>query len=87
MADPVLEGHQLVRGLYQALAITAVCVQEQPNMWHLVADIVTAQATRVLYLSPPFIPPNSRSIKKTKSYPFSRSSVTGYSKEDQDDVH
>ncbi|XP_018632025.1 probable serine/threonine-protein kinase PBL5 isoform X2 [Nicotiana tomentosiformis] len=42
MADPVLEGHYPVRGLYQALAIAAMCVQEQPNMRPLIADIVTA---------------------------------------------
>ncbi|KAK4358783.1 hypothetical protein RND71_021012 [Anisodus tanguticus] len=42
MADPVLEGHYPVRGLYQALAIAAMCVQEKPNMRPLVADIVTA---------------------------------------------
>ncbi|KAL0460257.1 UNVERIFIED_CONTAM: putative serine/threonine-protein kinase PBL5 [Sesamum latifolium] len=42
MADPVLEGRYPVRGLYQALAIAAMCVQEQPNMRPLVADVVTA---------------------------------------------
>ncbi|XP_071720721.1 probable serine/threonine-protein kinase PBL7 [Rutidosis leptorrhynchoides] len=42
MADPVLAGEYPVRGLYQALAIAAMCVQEQPNMRPLVADIVTA---------------------------------------------
>ncbi|XP_041995460.1 probable serine/threonine-protein kinase PBL7 [Salvia splendens] len=42
MADPSLEGQYPVRGLYQALAIAAMCVQEQPNMRPLIADIVTA---------------------------------------------
>nr|XP_043611390.1 probable serine/threonine-protein kinase PBL7 [Erigeron canadensis] len=42
MADPVLEGEYPVRGLYQALAIAAMCVQEQPNMRPLIADVVTA---------------------------------------------
>ncbi|KAL8258701.1 hypothetical protein R6Q59_026654 [Mikania micrantha] len=42
MADPVLEGEFPVRGLYQALAISAMCVQEQPNMRPLIADVVTA---------------------------------------------
>nr|XP_043637551.1 probable serine/threonine-protein kinase PBL7 [Erigeron canadensis] len=42
MADPVLEGEYPVRGLYQALAIAAMCLQEQPNLRPLVADIVTA---------------------------------------------
>lgn len=42
MADPALEGQYPSRGLYQALAIAAMCVQEQPNMRPLIADIVTA---------------------------------------------
>ncbi|KAK1428773.1 hypothetical protein QVD17_17613 [Tagetes erecta] len=42
MVDPVLEGEYPVRGLYQALAISAMCVQEQPNMRPLIADVVTA---------------------------------------------
>ena len=42
MADPALEGQYPVRGLYQALAIAAMCVQEQPSMRPLIADIVTA---------------------------------------------
>ncbi|KAL8496782.1 hypothetical protein ACS0TY_020456 [Phlomoides rotata] len=42
MADPALEGRYPVRGLYQALSIAAMCVQEQPNMRPLIADIVTA---------------------------------------------
>jgi pathogen-induced protein kinase len=42
MADPALEGHYPIRGLYQALAIAAMCVQEQPSMRPLIADVVTA---------------------------------------------
>ena len=42
MADPSLKGLYPVRGLYQALAIAAMCVQEQPNMRPLIGDIVTA---------------------------------------------
>ena len=42
MADPVLEGEYPVRGLYQALAIAAMCVQEQPTRRPLIADVVTA---------------------------------------------
>ncbi|CBI16232.3 unnamed protein product, partial [Vitis vinifera] len=42
MADPLLHGQYPVRGLYQALAIAAMCVQEQPNMRPLIADVVTA---------------------------------------------
>ncbi|WOG86727.1 hypothetical protein DCAR_0205945 [Daucus carota subsp. sativus] len=42
MVDPLLQGHYPVRGLYQALAISAMCVQEEPSMRPLVADVVTA---------------------------------------------
>ncbi|KAK3012469.1 hypothetical protein RJ639_007980 [Escallonia herrerae] len=42
MADPALQGQYPARGLYQALAIAAMCVQEQPNMRPLIADVVIA---------------------------------------------
>ncbi|GER28313.1 protein kinase superfamily protein [Striga asiatica] len=42
MADPTLQGQYPARGLYQALAVAAMCVQEQPNMRPLIADVVTA---------------------------------------------
>ncbi|KAG6478718.1 hypothetical protein ZIOFF_062162 [Zingiber officinale] len=42
MADPILLGHYPVRGLYQALAVAAMCLQEQPSMRPLIADVVTA---------------------------------------------
>ncbi|PIN15123.1 Serine/threonine protein kinase [Handroanthus impetiginosus] len=42
MVDPRLEGRYPMRGLYQALAIAAMCIQEQPNMRPLVVDLVKA---------------------------------------------
>ncbi|CAO2826205.1 unnamed protein product [Amaranthus hypochondriacus] len=42
IADPTLQGRYPARGLYQALAVAAMCVQEQPNMRPLIADVVTA---------------------------------------------
>ncbi|EYU41648.1 hypothetical protein MIMGU_mgv11b016759mg [Erythranthe guttata] len=42
IADPALQGQYPARGLYQALAIAAMCVQEQPNMRPVMADVVTA---------------------------------------------
>ncbi|ERM95681.1 hypothetical protein AMTRI_Chr08g207100 [Amborella trichopoda] len=42
MADPTLQGQFPMRGLYQALAVAAMCVQEQPTMRPLIADVVTA---------------------------------------------
>ncbi|OIV90479.1 hypothetical protein TanjilG_18663 [Lupinus angustifolius] len=42
MADPVLQGQYPARGLYQALAVAAMCVQEQANMRPLIADVSKA---------------------------------------------
>ncbi|KAI4341805.1 hypothetical protein MLD38_026485 [Melastoma candidum] len=42
MADPSLQGQYPPRGLYQALAVAAMCVQEQPNLRPVIADVVTA---------------------------------------------
>ncbi|XP_050227769.1 probable serine/threonine-protein kinase PBL7 [Mercurialis annua] len=42
MADPALQGQYPQRGLFQALAIAAMCVQEQPDMRPVIADVVTA---------------------------------------------
>lgn len=42
IADPMLQGQYPMRGLYQALAVAAMCVQEQPNMRPVIADVVTA---------------------------------------------
>ncbi|KAK8967362.1 Serine/threonine-protein kinase PBS1 [Platanthera guangdongensis] len=42
MVDPMLRGEYPVRGLYQALAVAAMCVQEQPSMRPLMPDVVTA---------------------------------------------
>lgn len=42
MVDPALRGQYPKRGLYQALAISAMCVQEQPTMRPSVTDVVMA---------------------------------------------
>lgn len=68
MADPSLEGQYPVRGLYQALAIAAMCVQEQPNMRPLVADIVTA----LNYLASQTYDPNIHGIQCPGKSPPSR---------------
>ncbi|KAL2239494.1 UNVERIFIED_CONTAM: Serine/threonine-protein kinase PBL27 [Sesamum indicum] len=67
MADPVLEGRYPVRGLYQALAIAAMCVQEQPNMRPLVADVVTALS----YLAAQTQDPNAYSPQNLGRIPTS----------------
>lgn len=64
MVDPLLEGQYPVRGLYQALAIAAMCVQEQPNMRPVTTDVVTA----LNYLaSQKYDPQNPRSRKGSPS--------------------
>ncbi|KAI4373028.1 hypothetical protein MLD38_011198 [Melastoma candidum] len=42
MADPSLQGLYPATGLYQALAVAAMCVLEQPDMRPVIADVVTA---------------------------------------------
>ncbi|KAB2598148.1 serine/threonine-protein kinase PBS1-like [Pyrus ussuriensis x Pyrus communis] len=42
IADPMLQGQYPVRGMYQALAVAAMCVQDHPNMRPAIADAVTA---------------------------------------------
>ncbi|KAK8955125.1 Serine/threonine-protein kinase PBS1 [Platanthera guangdongensis] len=58
MADPVLQGQYPVRGLYQALAVAAMCVQEQPAMRPLIADVVTALTYLASQLHNSQPPPN-----------------------------
>ncbi|KAJ0971215.1 hypothetical protein J5N97_019174 [Dioscorea zingiberensis] len=42
LADPKLQGRYPMRGLYQALAIASMCIQEQAASRPLIADVVTA---------------------------------------------
>lgn len=42
MADPKLQGHFPVRGLFQALAVAAMCLHEQAASRPSMADVVTA---------------------------------------------
>ena len=42
MADPVLEGDFPTKGLYQALAVAAMCIQEDASKRPLISDVVTA---------------------------------------------
>lgn len=42
LADPLLEGHFPVRCLHHAIAVTAMCLQEQPTFRPLISDIVVA---------------------------------------------
>lgn len=49
MADPSLRGNYPRRALYQALAVAAMCLHEDPNIRPKIADVVTA----LVYLSTP----------------------------------
>uniref|UniRef100_A0A0D9XH44 Glucomannan synthase n=1 Tax=Leersia perrieri TaxID=77586 RepID=A0A0D9XH44_9ORYZ len=42
MADPLLHGAYPTKGLYQALAIAAMCLQEDASMRPAISDVVTA---------------------------------------------
>ncbi|URE22205.1 STYKc [Musa troglodytarum] len=42
MADPLLEGKYPIKGLSQALAIAAMCLQEEANIRPLISDVLTA---------------------------------------------
>ncbi|KAG0480966.1 hypothetical protein HPP92_011824 [Vanilla planifolia] len=57
MADPYLQGRYPVRGLYQALAVAAMCLQEQAATRPLIADVVTALS----YLASQAYDPNAPS--------------------------
>lgn len=42
LADPRLQGKFPIRGLYQALAVASMCIQEQAAARPLIGDVVTA---------------------------------------------
>jgi len=42
IVDPRLEGNYPLRCLHNAIAITAMCLQEQPNLRPSIGDIVVA---------------------------------------------
>ncbi|XP_057864262.1 probable serine/threonine-protein kinase PBL7 isoform X2 [Cryptomeria japonica] len=42
MADPLLQGRYPMRGLYQAIAVGAMCLQEEASTRPLIGDVVTA---------------------------------------------
>eukprot|EP00897_Mesotaenium_endlicherianum_P000230 jgi/Mesen1/10207/ME000077S09543 len=55
MADPLLRGRYPMRGLYQALAVAAMCLQEQAPARPVIADVVTALS----YLAAQIYDPNT----------------------------
>eukprot|EP01018_Ginkgo_biloba_P013321 Gb_04465 [translate_table: standard] len=65
MADPLLQGCYPMRGLYQALAVAAMCVQEQATMRPLIADVVTALS----YLASQTYDPGMHLVQRTRLPP------------------
>lgn len=63
MADPELQGQYPIRGLYQALAVAAMCLQEQAATRPLIGDVVTA----LTYLASQTYDPNSPSAQGNKT--------------------
>lgn len=63
MADPMLQGQYPARGLYQALAVAAMCVQEQPTLRPLIADVVTALS----YLASQKFDPECQAVRNSRS--------------------
>ncbi|XP_042412869.1 serine/threonine-protein kinase PBL27-like [Zingiber officinale] len=55
MADPLLQGRYPMRSLYQALAVAAMCLQEQAATRPLIGDVVTALS----YLASQIYDPNA----------------------------
>ncbi|XP_074585121.1 serine/threonine-protein kinase PBS1-like isoform X2 [Curcuma longa] len=63
LADPKLQGRFPMRGLYQALAVASMCIQEQAASRPLIADVVTALA----YLAKQAYDPTSSPASSNKS--------------------
>ncbi|KAI8566097.1 hypothetical protein RHMOL_Rhmol02G0013000 [Rhododendron molle] len=57
MADPLLQGRYPIRGLYQALAVAAMCLQEQASTRPLIGDVVTALTYLASQTYDPSAPP------------------------------
>ncbi|XP_061349133.1 serine/threonine-protein kinase PBL27-like isoform X1 [Gastrolobium bilobum] len=61
MADPLLDGRYPMRGLYQALAVAAMCLQEQAATRPLIGDVVTA----LTYLASQTYDPNGNATTQS----------------------
>ncbi|KAK9288455.1 hypothetical protein L1049_016912 [Liquidambar formosana] len=65
MADPLLQGRYPMRGLYQALAVAAMCLQEQAATRPLIGDVVTALS----YLASQTYDPNAATAQSNRVGP------------------
>ncbi|KAK4283545.1 hypothetical protein QN277_000485 [Acacia crassicarpa] len=68
MADPLLQGRYPMRGLYQALAVAAMCLQEQAATRPLIGDVVTA----LTYLASQKYDPNASNQNSRVGTPRSK---------------
>ncbi|CAN6469396.1 unnamed protein product [Victoria cruziana] len=66
MADPLLQGRYPMRGLYQALAVAAMCLQEQAATRPLIGDVVTALS----YLASQTYDPNAVPARSSRGGPL-----------------
>lgn len=62
LADPLLQSRYPMRGLYQALAVASMCIQEQAATRPLIADVVTALSYLASHACDPNVAP-AHSIK------------------------
>ncbi|KAF9621021.1 hypothetical protein IFM89_015843 [Coptis chinensis] len=74
MADPLLQGRYPMRGLYQALAVAAMCLQEQAATRPLIGDVVTA----LTYLASQTYDPNAAAAQNNKVGPSTPRSKDGH---------
>ena len=63
MADPALNGQYPVQGLYQAVEVAAMCVQEEPNMRPAIGDIVKALSYLASQTYDPYIHGNQTPVR------------------------
>ncbi|WOL06735.1 serine/threonine-protein kinase CDL1 [Canna indica] len=73
MADPLLQGRYPMRGLYQALAVAAMCLQEQAATRPFIGDVVTALS----YLASQTYDPNGANAQSTRVGPPTPRSRSG----------
>lgn len=65
LADPLLQGRFPARAFYQLAVITSMCLQEQPHVRPIIADVVVAISH---IASQPFVPePDATTIKSCAS--------------------
>ncbi|XP_047095393.1 receptor-like cytoplasmic kinase 185 isoform X1 [Lolium rigidum] len=83
MADPSLQGRFPMRGLYQALAVAAMCLQEQAATRPFIGDVVTALS----YLASQAYDPNAPAQHSRSNASTPRARDRGSGNSDQRRTH